>query len=80
MPERPGNIALEPLTMNGIKPAEGIFGGPLKKKPSVQVGVASFDGTAELTILGDFVTEDMESLQMFLDGIRTEVENYLEEE
>ena len=55
MPERPENIALEPLTMNGIKPAE-------------------------LTILGDFVTEDMESLQMFLDGIRTEVENYLEEE
>lgn len=75
-----GNIALEPLTMNGIKPTNGIFGGPLKKKPSVQVGIASFDGTAELTILGDFVTEDIEGLQKFLNGIRTEVEVYLEEE
>lgn len=75
-----GNIALEPLTMNGAKPTEGIFGGPLKKKPSVQVGAASFDGTTELTILGDFVTEDMESLQKFLNGIRAEVETYLEEE
>lgn len=75
-----GNIPLEPLVMNGVKPTEGIFGGPLKKKPSVQVGVASFDGTAELTILGDFVSEDLEGLQKFLNGIRTEVEAYLEEE
>lgn len=75
-----GNISLEPLTMGGVKPTEGIFGGPLKKKPSVQVGVASFDGTAEMTILGDFVSEDLEGLQKFLNGIRTEVEAYLEEE
>lgn len=75
-----GNIPLEPLMMGGIKPTEGIFGGPLKKKPSVQVGVASFDGTAELTILGDFVAEDLEGLQRFLNGIRAEVEVYLEEE
>ena len=75
-----GNIDCDLLIMNGMKPTEGILGGPLKRKPSVQVGVASFDGTAELTILGDFVPEDLESLQQFLDGIRTEVELYLEEE
>ena len=74
-----GNISCEPLTMNGVKPVEGIFGGPLKRKPSVQVGVASFDGTAELTILGDFAAEDIESLQSFLNGIREEVELYLED-
>lgn len=74
-----GNISCEQLTMSGVKPVEGVFGGPLKRKPSVQVGVASFDGTAELTILGDFVTEDMGALQNFLNGVREEVELYLEE-
>lgn len=74
-----GNISCELLSMGGWKPSEGVFGGPLKRKPSVQVGTASFDGTAELTILGDFVTEDLESLQGFLDGIRKEIELYLEE-
>lgn len=75
-----GNIACEPLTMSGRKPTEGIFGGPLKRKPSVQVDAASFDGTAELAVLGDFMTEDMESLQTFLSGIRTEIELYAEGE
>ena len=74
-----GNIPCEPLAMGNRKPIEGIFGGPLKLKPSVQVGVASFDGTAELTMLGDFASEDVESLQSFLDGIRSEVELYIEE-
>ena len=75
-----GNIPCEPLTMGGMKPCEGIFGGPLKRKPSVQVGAASFDGTAELTILGDFTAADMENLTMFLNGMKTELENYLEED
>lgn len=74
-----GNIPCEPLTMDGWKPDAGIFGGPLKRKPSVQVGTASFDGTAELTILGDFLREDTYSLQRFLDGVKTEIEHYLEE-
>ena len=75
-----GNIPCEPLTMGGMKPCEGIFGGPLKRKPSVQVGVASFDGTAELTILGDFTAADVDNLTMFLNGMRIELENYLEED
>ena len=75
-----GNIPCEPLTMGGMKPCEGVFGGPLKRKPSVQVGAASFDGTAELTILGDFVTEDLENLSQFLNGIKAEIIAYLEEE
>lgn len=74
-----GNIPGEPLAMGGAKPMEGIFGGPLKRKPSVQVGAASFDGTMELTILGDFVTKDLVSLSAFLNGIRTEIEEYAEE-
>ena len=74
-----GNIPCEPLTMNGLDPTEGLFGGPLKRKPSVQVGVASFDGTAELTVLGDFTAEDIEPLQRFLDGIPGEIEAFLAE-
>ena len=75
-----GNIPCEPLAMAGLKPTEGIFGGPLKRKPSVQVGTASFDGTAELTILGDFMTEDVEPLQRMLNGTYEEICLYLEEE
>ena len=74
-----GNIPCAPLSMNGLIPTEGIFGGPLKRKPSVQVGTASFDGTAELTILGDFTEEDIHSLQTFLNGVRAEIEIYLKE-
>lgn len=51
-------------------------GDPLKRKPSVQVCAASFDGTAELTILGDFTDEDLQSLQSFLHGMRNELESY----
>jgi len=72
-----GNISCAPLEMNGLVPTRGIFGGPLKRKPSVQVGAASFDGTAELTILGDFTQEDINSLQTFLNGVKTELELYL---
>ena len=74
-----GNIPCAPLAMGGAAPVTGIFGGPLKAKPSVQVGVASFDGAAALSILGDFVTEDLPSLQTFLDGIPEELEAYLRE-
>lgn len=74
-----GNIPCELLSMGGMKPCEGIFGGPLKRKPSVQVGAVSFDGTAELTVLGDFTAEDIENLTMFLNGIKIELENYLKE-
>ena len=72
-----GNIPCQPLAMGGLTPTQGLFGGPLKRKPSVQVGAASFDGTVELTILGDFATEDLVSLQTFLDGMRAEIEHYL---
>ena len=75
-----GNIPCEPLSMGGIKPCGGVFGGPLKRKPSVQVGAASFDGTAELTVLGDFTSGDMEKLIRFLNGMKAELEMYLEED
>ncbi len=74
-----GNIPCEPLTMGHLKPIGGLFGGPVKQKTSVQVGTASFDGTAELTILGDFATEDLPSLNQFLDHICGEIRDYLEE-
>jgi len=72
-----GNIPCEPLSMGGLKPVEGIFCGPVKRKPSVQIGAASFDGTAELTILGDYPADDLPSLRGFLHGMREEIEAYL---
>lgn len=74
-----GSIPCAPLSMGGLTPIKGLFGGPLKRKPSVQVSAASFDGTAELTIVGDFTSEDLASLQAFLYGMRAEIEDYLAE-
>lgn len=75
-----GNIPCAPLAMEGVVPTKGFFGGPLKRKPSVQVAAASFEGTLELTILGDYLTEDLPSLSTFLEGIREEIEQYILEE
>lgn len=74
-----GNIPCAPLAMCSSAPTKGIFAGPLKRKPSTQIAAASFDGTAELVIIGDFTDEDVRSLNMLLDGILAEIEGYLGE-
>ena len=74
-----GSISGVHLAMGTQVPVAGLFGGPLKRKPSVQVGAVSLDGTAVLTILGDFTAEDVPSLQAFLDMARSEIERYLTE-
>lgn len=71
-----GNISCESLALNGLLPDNGIFGGPLKKKPSMQVSAVSFDGAPTLAIVGEFTKEDADALQGLLDNITTEITNY----
>lgn len=71
-----GNIPCEPLCLDGLFPSEGMFAGPLKKKPAMQVSAASFDGTAVLCCIGEFEEEDCELLLTMLDGMVREVETY----
>ncbi len=74
-----GNMDCRTLTLGEIIPVSGLFGGPLKKKPGMQVSVMSFDGTCVLAVLGSHTKADAKAIQQMLDGMVKEVENYAAE-
>lgn len=74
-----GNIDCKTLAMGETVPTEGMFGGPLKKKPGMQVSAASFDGACSLCIVGQYTAEDRALLQTFLDKIAAEILGYTTE-
>lgn len=71
-----GNIRCEALALDGLTPTDGWFGGPLKKKPHMQVSAASFDGACTLTVAGQYTQEDAQSLQDFLERMAQAVEAF----
>lgn len=64
-----GNIDCRPLSLGGIMPDEGLFAGPLKKKPGMQVSAASFDGACTLCIAGSYTKKDAVLLEKLLDDM-----------
>lgn len=73
-----GNIDCSQLSMGDFVPTEGIFGGPLKKKPGMQISAASFDGICSLCIAGQYTSEDAVLLQELLDHMTKEITAYAE--
>ena len=73
-----GNIPCATLAMGDSIPTEGVFGGPVKKKPGMQVSAASFDGTCALCVAGQYTKEDAVQLQGLLDSVVKEIANYAE--
>lgn len=71
-----GNIDCRTLRMGELRPNEGWFGGPLKKKPAVQVSAASFDGACSLCIVGSYTEEDAVVLQGMLDHMAESIYNF----
>lgn len=65
-----GNIACAPLRLGDILPTEGLFGGPLKKKPNMQISVASFDGWCMLCVAGEYTAGDAAQLHETLESIK----------
>ena len=65
-----GNIACAPLQMGGITPEEGLFGGPLKRKPNMQIAAASFDGQCILCVVGEYTQRDADMLQETLEKMK----------
>ena len=49
--------------LGGLIPNGCLFGGPLKKKPGMQVSVMSFDGECVLAVVGVYTKEDAALLQ-----------------
>ena len=75
-----GNLPCEPLTMDGLRPTHGLFGGPLKKKPAMQISAASFDGTAALCCASECNEEDQKLLEKMLAMIEQEIRLFASEE
>lgn len=73
-----GNLKCADYALGGIVPNGGLFGGPLKKKPGMQVSVISFDGECVLAVVGVYTKEDAALLQSTLDRMEQEIANYAE--
>jgi len=69
-----GNIESRVLQLGNLEPCMGLFGGPLKKKPGMQISVVSIGGNCTLCIVGEYTDEDALLLQYMLDKIAEEVQ------
>ena len=74
-----GNLKCIDYALGGIVPNGGLFGGPLKKKPGMQISVMSFDGACTLAVVGVYTKEDAAVLQATLDIMLKEIEVYAAE-
>ena len=57
----------------------GLFGGPLKKKPGMQISVIGFDGECVLAAVGVYTKDDAALLQSTLDRMEQEISVYAAE-
>lgn len=71
-----GNIPCTSLALDGLIPDEGIFGGPLKKKPAMQISATSFDKATALSIVGEYTQTDATLLQAMLNHMTEEITDY----
>lgn len=74
-----GNMNCQSLALGGIVPSGGIFGGPLKKKPGMQVSIISFDGECVLATYCQMTQEDAAHVQKMLDAMAEEIKKYAEQ-
>ena len=73
-----GNLKCADFALGGIIPDGGIFGGPLKKKPGMQISIISFDGECVLAVVVQCSDEDVVVLQKTLDDMAAEITAYAE--
>ena len=71
-----GNLKCADYALGDLIPDGGLFGGPLKKKPGMQVSVMSFDGECVLAVMGVYTKEDAGLLQTTLDRMEREIAAY----
>lgn len=71
-----GNLSGDELTLADIAPDDGVFGGPLKKKPGMQISAISLDGSCALSVFGEYTETDGALLQRMLDNMAGEIAEY----
>jgi len=74
-----GNLKCADFALDGIVPNSGIFAGPLKKKPGMQISVISFDGQCVLAVAVQCTDEDVAVLQGTLNDMVEEIKVYAAE-
>jgi len=71
-----GNLPCAEFALGDLIPTGGIFGGPLKKKPGMQVSAMSFDGECVLACYGQYGKEDAAHIQKMLDAMGGHIRQY----
>lgn len=74
-----GQLDAAELTMDGAAPESGWFGGPVTKKPGIQISVVSVEGACSVCIYGEYDQQDASALERLLKGIEREIVMYLGE-
>lgn len=74
-----GNLKCADHALGNLVPTGGVFGGPLKKKPGMQVSIMSFDGECVLACYGQYTAEDAAHIQATLDAMAKEIAEYAAE-
>lgn len=64
-----GNLSSEKLMLNGSSPVAAACGGPLKKKPGMQISVIGIAGTITLSCIGEYTEKDEKLIRSLLEDM-----------
>lgn len=64
-----GNLSTEKLTLNGVCPTAAACGGPLKKKPGMQISVIGIAGTITMCCVGEYTDRDETVIRGLMEDI-----------
>lgn len=71
-----GKFDMASLALDGLLPDTGVCGGPLKRKPSLQITAASFGASTVLAVVGEYTEEDAVLLEDMLNRILKDLKEY----
>lgn len=71
-----GNLRSVDFALDGVCPVDGLFAGPLKKKPGMQISVISLDGVCRLAVAVQGTDEDVVLLQSTLDAMVEQIARF----
>lgn len=71
-----GQLDSAALTLDNAAPETGWFGGPVKKKPGMQLSVVSVAGACTICVYGEYEQADAVMLEKMLEQVEREISNY----
>lgn len=71
-----GVLKAEEFALGNLEPDMAVFGGPLKKKPAMQVSAISLGGSCVLSVAGEMTEEDEALIAKMLEEMKREIEEF----